>query len=127
MPKISTLRSSLRQSILVMATAGIVAVSMAAMTTPVLAQSGGDQCQLRTLAANIKSAVLALKATRYCRGFDLPYTRDEVTARIDDLRCGSQSSALIDDLLDNYEIQYKTIMKTDARQVVCNQATTIHF
>lgn len=127
MRRFSMLRSTLRSNIHALATAGVVAVSMSVVPTPALAQVGGEQCQLRSLSKNIKTAILAMQATRYCHGFNLPYTADEATERLDDLRCGTQSSQMIDDLLVSYDAQYETIMKTDARLVVCNQATTIQF
>lgn len=89
------------------------------------ASAGGPQCAPRTIALSIKTAVLAMKATQYCLGYDLPYTASEVSERLESLECGEESIQLIDDLLNNYEQEYKTILAREAKQVVCMQATTI--
>lgn len=123
----SILRKYLRRGVLASVAVGTIAASMTIVAPPAFADASGAQCQLRLMSINIKEAVLAMKAARYCQDFDLPYTMDDVAARIEDLRCGPQSSAMIDDLMENYEVQYKLIMKTDARMTICKQATTIHF
>lgn len=89
------------------------------------ASADGRQCAPRAIAQNIKDAVLALKATEYCKSEDLPYTAADAAARIETLRCGPQSSELIDELLNNYEQEYKTILARDVRHVVCLQAASI--
>jgi hypothetical protein len=103
----------------------MVATACFATASPALA--GGSQCGQRVIAANIKNAVLALKATQYCRDEKIPYTVEEVNARLDALNCGPQSIELIDELINEYDRQYKTILTSDVKRVVCTQALTISW
>lgn len=111
--------------------ARFVAVSMTCLTITAtmasVASANVGLCSPRLISANIKEAVLALKATEHCAGTQLPYNHDQATARLDDLRCGKQASDLIDDMVKNYEREYRTILRTDAGQVVCKHAATITF
>lgn len=90
-----------------------------------VAAANGPQCAPRMIAQNIKDAVLALKATEYCVGFEFPYTIDDVNRRIEDLRCGNDSSQLLDELINDYNLEYKTILTADHQHTVCKQAQTI--
>lgn len=112
--------------------AGKVAFAAAGFAGVVLvmtssASASGPQCAPRHIAQNIKTAVLAMKATQYCLREDLPYTAAEVSERIDSLRCGEESSRIIDELLGDFEQAYKTILARDTRHVVCMQAAMISF
>ena len=89
------------------------------------ASAAGKQCGPRFIAENIKTAVLALKATEHCIGEPLPYTVVDVWERIDSLRCGPESSALIDDLINDYDREYQTILATDAKHTVCKLAINL--
>ncbi len=101
-----------------------VAAGLSAALTPA-ASAGGSQCAPRFIADNIQDAVLALKATQYCRDVGLPYTAAEAAQRVESLRCGSDSSQLIDDLLSNFEQEYKAILERDHRRVVCMRAAQL--
>ncbi len=89
------------------------------------AAAGGPQCGPRYIAKNIQTAVLALKASQYCKREDLPFTAAEAFERIESLRCGADSSQLIDELLVNFDQQYKTILARDPHHIVCEKATKI--
>lgn len=84
-------------------------------------------CAPRELADNIQNTVLAYKAAEFCKRDTLPYTITEVAERLESLRCNAQSSKLIDDLMSNYDQQYRDIMTRDARQVVCMKAAGLSF
>ena len=88
-------------------------------------QASSTQCAQRVIAQNIKSAVLAYKATQYCVGVRLPYSRAQVSDRIDSLRCSSQASNILDELLDDYDGQYRAIMSGTGKQVVCSEAAKL--
>jgi len=105
------------------------ALLLAAMSVPAAGpvQAGGPQCGQRVIAANIKQAVLALKAKEYCHDENIPYTQEQVEARIESLKCGPQSVELIDELINEYDRQYKTILVGDVRKVVCKQAISISW
>lgn len=105
----------------------VVSLSCAGLllASTVTASAGGKQCGPRFIAVNIKTAVLAPKATEYCLGEELPYTVADVWERIDSLRCGPESSTLIDDLINDYNREYKTILATDAKRTVCKMAMDI--
>lgn len=96
-------------------------------TTMGAANANVGLCSPRLISENIKNAVLALKATEHCAGTELPYSHDQATIWVDDMRCGSEASNLIDELLMNYDREYRTIMRTDAGQVVCKMAAEISF
>lgn len=89
------------------------------------AEAGGPQCGQRVIAANIKQAVLALKAKEYCHDENIPYTQEQVEARVESLKCGPQSVELIDELINEFDRQYKTILVGDVKKVVCKQAVSI--
>jgi len=97
--------------------------AMVLMSAPALA--GGPQCGPRYIAHNIQEAVLALKAAQYCKRADLPYTAAEASQRVDSLRCGDSSSLLIDELLMNFDQQYKTILVRDPQHIICERAVQI--
>jgi len=107
------------------AVVGLTCAGLLFASTINASSASGKQCGPRFIAVNIKSAVLALKATEFCTGQALPYSAIDVWERIDSLRCGPESSALIDDLINDYDREYSTILATDAKQTVCNMATTI--
>ena len=101
----------------------IASTATAAATTT----ATGPQCGSRFIAANIHSAVLALKATEFCVAEQLPYTVTEVYERIDSLRCNDEASSLIDSLINDYNRQYKAILTTDAQRTVCEQAVSLQL
>ncbi len=89
------------------------------------AQEFNAKCSQRFIAQNIKSAVLAFKATKYCKSVKLPYSQAQASKRIDDLRCNAQASALLDELIEKYDEQYRTIMNTPNSNIVCQQAIAL--
>jgi len=93
------------------------------VSTP--AFSKGYQCAPRVIAQNIQSAVLALKATKYCTSTDLPYSAAQASIRIESLRCGAEASSLIDELLYQNEGRYKLILTKDENKIACNSAINI--
>lgn len=106
-------------------TAILSAIVGFSIATPV--QAGGPQCGQRVIAANIKQAVLALKAKEYCHDENIPYTQEQVEARIESLKCGPQSVELIEELINEFDRQYKTILVGDVKKVVCKQAISISW
>lgn len=104
----------------------IAALALASQLIVLLpAEAAGPQCQRRFIASNIQDAVLALKATEYCTNQNLPYSRSDVMERIESLRCGPDSVALIEDLIDDYDDKYKLIMTTDPSKAVCIHAAQL--
>ncbi len=87
----------------------------------------GFQCSPRHIAQNIQSAVLALKATQYCSGIDLPYSAAQASMRVDELRCGAEASELLDDLIGDFDGKYKNIMSGKSKQAVCLKAASLSF
>jgi len=96
---------------------------MSFISTPAFAK--GAQCSPRFIAQNIQTAVLALKATQYCKGVDLPYSAAQASRRVDSLRCGNDASVLLDDLINDYDGKYKSIMSGTSKQVICNRAALL--
>lgn len=84
-------------------------------------------CSPRLISENIKDAVLMLKANELCRGIELPYTHDEARERLESLRCGEQASNIIDNMVQNYQREFKTIMQSDPNQTVCKVAATLSW
>ncbi len=100
----------------------IVFVILLQFATPAQAN---PQCGQRFIAQNIKSAVLAYKATKYCKSTKLPYSRAQASKNIDSLRCNAQASLLLDELIYDFDAQYKSIMSGAGKQVVCLEAAAL--
>lgn len=82
-------------------------------------------CHHRETARQISDAVFALKATQYCTGVEFPYTQVQVFERLDQLRCGPKSTALVDELVEDFDTRYRLIMTKDPAKTVCMEATKI--
>lgn len=95
-------------------------VAIAAAIPPAQAIS---VCMPRYISQNIKDAVLAAKAAKYCP--NMPYTADQAMSFVDEMRCNAQASQIIDNLLFNNEEQYKAILTKDPNKVACGQAAKI--
>lgn len=80
-------------------------------------------CMPRYISQNIKDAVLASKAAKYCS--DMPYTTTEAMHFVDKMRCSPAASELIDGLLFQHEEDYRTILVKDPNHVACNAAAKI--
>ncbi len=89
------------------------------------ANSFNPQCSQRYIAQNIKSAVLALKATKYCKNIKLPYSRAQAGKKIEELRCNTQASNLLDELIINYDREYKNIMSGPGAELICSNAASL--
>lgn len=98
----------------------IAGLSLTATATPGQAVT---VCGPRYISQNIKDAVLAAKAAKYCTG--MPYTLTQALAFVDRMRCTPEASKMIDDLLFNNEDRFVAVLTGDARQAACEQAAKI--
>lgn len=80
-------------------------------------------CTPRLISERIKESVLAMKAAQYCKG--MPYTIDQAARHVEGMRCSPQASAIVDNMMTQYDLEYKTILKGDAGLVACHQAALI--
>ncbi|MCF6344802.1 MAG: hypothetical protein L3J15_09075 [Devosiaceae bacterium] len=102
-----------------------ITLSLAMLSFSAQAQVSNPQCGQRYIAQNIKSAVLALKATKYCTNISLPYSMAQASKNIDDLRCNAQASSLLDEMINDFDYQYKTIMSGAGSKAICLQAASL--
>lgn len=116
-------RSNLLRPLARGAIVALIAVSQMAIFVPTA--HAGQECSRRYIAQNIKDAVLAMKATQYCVGHEFPYTQQQVLDRLELLRCDDGAIALIDELLEGFEKEYKEILTTDAKDTICMYAATL--
>ncbi len=100
-------------------------LSLLVLSLPAQAQVSKQQCGQRYIAQNIESAVLALKATKYCTNISLPYSRAQASENVDDLRCNAQASSLLDELINDFDYQYKSIMSGAGSKTICLQAASL--
>ncbi len=100
-------------------------LSLLVLSLPAQAQVSKSQCGQRYIAQNIKSAVLAFKATKYCTNINLPYSMAQASKNIDDLRCNEQASSLLDEMINDFDYQYKSIMSGAGSKAICLQAASL--
>lgn len=82
-----------------------------------------NECFPRLMSKNIREAVLAYKAAQYCK--NMPYTIDQASHRVDELRCNTEANAIIDNLVSAYNAEYKLTLTGQAAVVGCGAAAQI--
>lgn len=99
----------------------VASLSVVAASTP--QAQAISLCMPRYISQNIKDAVLASKAAKYCA--DMPYTAAEAMKFVDRMRCSPAASELIDGLLFQHEEDYRNILTLDPSHVACDAAAKI--
>lgn len=95
----------------------------ACLTVPATAVE--SRCDRAFVSQGVQKAMLAFKATQYCTKTPLPYTDLQAISRLDELRCNSDVSNMIDELDRDFDKQYRMIMTRDEGQTVCKHAATL--